>query len=435
MNITVSSLSLVILLGSQVIAQAQNVETRVQTRVETQVDTVVRAGSSPTGADISFDEVSFNAIGNGKSEKEAVVEAYSTGLGRILRQLAGAQAEAEIGQKFRDDMERDFNAFRRRYFTSDTAHACKALDKSNKPIAANDKKTPVAQYSCRADGTIKMLAMKNDFQRMMKSTERTLSNTLTFVVNIVETKDPSAPYVADKLTSAFIGSGFKVLTGSAANKSIDQMLMAKEDPRADKKDLPIDFSLAINALDFTPFNYDPSEQRLSGALTVRFKLLDMKGDTQVAAVPVNVTQSVRGPNTESVKSELRERLANAAATEVGRQTSSAVVNFQVAREADTASEERAKSGQKQYVIRIVGITTRDRRQITDMRNAIKAAVPDAMPEVNTSESNDSRVTLNFATSVTKLDTEDVLDKLFDTFKASKAFDAQYKGNNEFAVTF
>jgi len=293
----------------------------------------------------------------------------------------------------------------------------------------------VAQFSCRADGTIKMLAVKNDFQRMMKSTERTLSNTLTFVVSAAEVKDPNGPYVADKLTSVFLGSGFKVLTGSAANKAIDQMLVAKEDPRTDKKDLPIDFSLAIGALEFSPSNYDASEQRLSGALTVRFKLLDMKGDTQVAAVPVNVTQTVRGPNSAALQTELRERLSNAAATEVGRQTSAAVVNFQVSREADAAAEDRAKSGQKQYVIRVVGITTRDRRQLADLRNAIKSAVPDAVPEVNTAESNESRVTLNFATSAPKLDTEDLLDKLFDAFKANKTFDAQYRGNNEFNVTF
>jgi hypothetical protein len=416
-------------------AYGQNVETRVQTRVETQVETIVRPGSAQSGADISFDEVAFNAVGNAKSEKEAVVEAYSAGIGRILRQLAGAQAEAEIGQRFRDDMERDFNVFRRRYFSSDTAHNCRALDRSNKPIAANDKKTPVAQYSCRADGTIKVLALKNDFQRMMKSTERTLSNTLTFVVSASESNNPNAPYVADKLTSAFLGSGFRVLTGSAATKAIDQTLAGKDDPRIDKRDLPIDFSLAISALDFTQFSYDRSEQRLSGALTVRFKLLDMKGDTQVASVPVNISQSVRGPNSEALASELRERLSNAAATEVGRQTSAAVVNFQVAREGDSAAEERAKSGQKQYVVRIVGLSPRDRRQLADVRNAIKNAVPDAIPEVNTSESNDTRVTLNFATGVPKLDTEDLLDKLFDAFKANKSFDAQYKGNNEFSVTF
>ena len=55
---------------------AQNVETRVQTRVETQVDTIIKSGSGQTGVDISQDEVSFNAVGAGKTEKEATIEAY-----------------------------------------------------------------------------------------------------------------------------------------------------------------------------------------------------------------------------------------------------------------------------------------------------------------------------------------------------------------------
>ena len=56
-----------LLLGAP--ALAQNVETRVQTRVETQVDTIVKSGNGPSGVDVSFDEVSFNAVGRGKAEK------------------------------------------------------------------------------------------------------------------------------------------------------------------------------------------------------------------------------------------------------------------------------------------------------------------------------------------------------------------------------
>ena len=401
---------------------AQNVETRVQTRVETQVDTVVKSGSGSNGTDISFDEVSFNAIGNAKTEKDAAIEAYSTGLNKILRQLAGAQAESEIGQKFKDDMERDFTTFKRRYFTSDTAHVCRPLDRDSKPIAEKDKKTPVAAFSCRADGTIKVLALKQDFQRLMKSTERTLSNVLNFVVSYAETKNsPQGPYVADKLTASFLGSGFKVLSTSGEEQAI-----------ADDK---VDYSLAISAIDFVPFTYSPNEQLMSGALTVRFKLYDVKNKVQVASVPVTIKQSMRGANSPAVKAELEEKLANAAAQEIGRQTASAVVNAQVAREGDAKAQARADSGQKQYVVKIVGISPRDRKQLAELRAALKAAVPDALPEVNTGESNDTLVVINFTTANPKLDTEDVLDKLFDTYKANKSFDAKYKGNNEFSVTF
>lgn len=403
-------------------ALAQNVETRVQTRVETQVDTVVKSGSAPGGTDISYDEVSFNAVGNAKTEKDAAIEAYSTGLNKILRQLAGAQAESEIGQKFRDDMERDFTSFKRRYFTSDTAHVCRPLDRENKPIPEKDKKTPVSAFSCRADGTIKVLALKQDFQRLMKSTERTLSNVLNFVVSYAETKNsPQGPYVADKLTASFLGSGFKVLSTSGEEQAI--------------LDDKVDYSLAINAIDFAQFSYSPNEQLMSGALTVRFKLYDIKNKTQVASVPVTVKQSMRGPNSDPVRVELQEKLANAAAQEIGRQTASAVVNAQVAREGDAKAQARAETGQKQYVVRIIGISPRDRKQLAELRAALKAAVPDALPEVNTGETNDTLVTINFVTANPKLDPEDVLDKLFDAYKANKSFDAKYKGNNEFSVTF
>jgi len=400
---------------------AQNVETHVQTRVETQVDTIVKSGTASNGTDISYDEVSFNAVGNGRIEKEAIIEAYYTGLEKILRQLAGAQAESEIGQKFRNDMERDFDTFKRRYFTSDTVHNCRALDKNNKLIAENDKKTPVVAYACRADGTIKVLALKQDFQRLMKSTERTLSNSLTFAVSYADTNNKDESYVADKLTASFLGSGFKVLSASGEEQAI--------------LDNKVDYSLAINAIEFTAISYSSNEQLMSAALTVRFRLYDIKNKIQVASVPVSVKQSIRGANTEAVSIELREKLSNAAAQEIGRQTSAAVVNEQVSREADTKAEARAEAGQKQYVVRIVGINSRDRKALAEMRQAIKSAVPDSLPEVNTGESNDTLVTLNFSTGNTKLDPEDVLDKLFDAYKTNKNFDAKYKGNNEFSITF
>jgi hypothetical protein len=400
---------------------AQNVETRVQTRVETQVDTVVKSGSGQSSVDISYDDVAFNANGFGKSEKDAAVDAYYAGLKIMLRQLAGMQAEGSIGQKFRDDLDRDFNTFKRRYFSADTAHVCRPQDRDNKPIPATDKKTPVAGYACRADGAVNMLALKQDFEKEMKSIERKLSNALTFIVGAAEAKDPAAPFVVDTLSNSFTSAGFKVISASAQ----DGKLMQGD----------IDFSLAINAVEFAEFSYSPNEQLLTGALTVRFKLIDLKNSIEASVKPVAVKQSIRGANSDPVRVELRKMLANAAAVQIGRDAAATVVKLQENKEADAKAEERKASGQKQYVLRVVGISQRDRKQLADLRNAIKSAVPDAVPEVNTAESNDTRVTLNFTTGAAKLDVEDVVDKLFDTFKATKSFDAKYSGNNEFSVTF
>ncbi len=409
-------------------------QTSVETKVQTTVETKVIVNTAPTGGqgtiDTSFDEVPFNAVGNARSEKEAAVEAYYTGLERALRSLAGTQAEAEIGKKFRDDMERDFETFRKRYFTSDTAHVCRGLDQEGKPIADKDKgKKPVVRFSCRADGTIRMSALKNDFNRIMRSTERSLSNRLTFVVGAAEAKDPRAPYVADKLTAAFLGSGFRVLSGSAGEEQLAADI-GEKDPSKKK----VDFSLAVSAIEYGQFQYDAAEQRLAGSVTVRFKLFDLKGGTQVAAVPVSITQNVRGPNGDPLRNELQEKLANAAAIEIGRKTSAAVVDFQVARDADSAAAERAVTGERQYVVRVIGVTQRDRQKLRDIREAIKKAVPTATPEVNVGESNDTRTTIVFA-GPPKLDTEEVLDRLFDAHKDVKSFDAKFAGNNEFTISF
>lgn len=400
---------------------AQNVETRVQTRVETQVDTIIKSGSGQTGVDISQDEVSFNAVGAGKTEKEATIEAYYYQFKIILRQLAGVQAEGSIGQKFRDDMDRDFKTFRSRYFTTDTLHRCVSLDRSNKPIPDADKKTPVASYRCQADGSINMSALRLDFEKEMKSIEQKLSNSLSFIVGAPQVKDPQAPLVVATLSSTFTNAGFTVISASAQ----DEKLMQKE----------IDFSLAIEGIDFTQLSYSQNEQLLTGALTVRFKLNDLKNGVEASVRPATVKLSTRGVNSEALQADLRRNLANAAAVQIGRETAALVLKFQENKEAAAKAEERKTTGQKQYVLRIVGITQRDRKQLADLRNAIKSAVPDAVPEVNTAESNDTRVTLNFTTGVAKLDVEDVVDKLFDAFKSTKSFDAKYKGNNEFSVTF
>ena len=116
-----------------------------------------------------------------------------------------------------------------------------------------------------------------------------------------------------------------------------------------------DYSLAINAIEFTTVSYNANEQLMSAALTVRFRLYDIKNKTQAASIPVNVKQSIRGANTDAVSMELREKLANAAAQEIGRQTASTVVNAQMAREADVKAEARAEAGQKQYIVRVVGM--------------------------------------------------------------------------------
>lgn len=416
-------------------AQQANVETKVQTKVETKVivNTTVNGVAQTSGnVDITKDEVQFSSVGNAKLEKEAAIESYYTGFNKVLRSLAGAQAEDEIGKKFREDMERDFDGFRKRYFTSDTGHICKALDKDKQIINDKDKaKKPVSEFTCRADGMIKMLAVRTEFTKVMKSKERTLSNQLTFVVSAAGVSDPKGPYVVDKLREAFTSAGFRVLSQSAAEEEIGKCIESR-------KNCKIDFSLGIKAIEYSTPDFDSAEQRMRGTITVRFDLNDVKGQTQVTSVPVSINLTVSGPKTDSVKNELQERLANAAATEIGRKTSASVVSFQVNRDDDDAAASRAKTGERQYMLRIVGITQSDRKKIAMWRKAIRDALPDSTPEVSSSESNDTRVTIMFSTAE-KLQPDDVIDKLFEANDQSdklKSFDAKYESSSRtFTVTF
>ena len=294
---------------------------------------------------VAADEAPFRAVGEAKMERDAKVEAYYTAVIRELAKLAGAQAEGDIGKKFHDDMTRDLDAFINRYILSDKQEFCQAVGDDG--IAFNhmnpkNKKKVAVLFRCQVQGTIKMLALQADFRELMKSTERKLSNQLTFAVSSNDVSDPRGAYVVDKLTAAFLEAGFKVLSGSAV-----------DDALAQKK---IDFSLAIIDMQYTPAEWDrdlrfwdKTEKRASGSLIVRFKLFDLKGNTQVASVPVTISDKMPGASVQDVADPLRDKLATAAAIEIGRQVSAAVVTFQTSRDKDQAASERAENGEHQYI--------------------------------------------------------------------------------------
>ena len=358
--------------------------------------------SAPSRAE---DERAFRASGVASTEQQAVVEAYYQGLVRELARFAGAQAEGDVGQQFRRDFERDFTNFRKRYFTPDTDHRC--LPKGER-------------IACEVEGTIKVLALQTDFAKVMKTTERTLSNSLTFVVSAADTKDPKGPVVVDKLTAVFLEAGNKVLSGSAVNKAI-----------ADRK---VDFSLAVLELAFAPASFDPAEQKAHGSLTVRFKLNDLRGGTQVASVPVTVSDTVSGPTIDVVRDDLDFKLATKAAVEIGRQVNSALVNFQVNREDNQAAAQRAAVGGKMYLVRLEGVAQRDRDKIRLIRETITSRIPDGAPQIEPGQTTPTKVTVSFSTT-RKVDPEDLIDALYAAHSSITSFEATYAGNNEFLVHY
>ena len=382
------------------------------------------------GTSFAADEKFVMATGEAKMERDAKIEAYYTAIIRELAGLAGAQAEGEIGKKFHDDMSRDPDTFLKRYFQSDLKEHCVTVTDKGVLVDPKVKKGSGFQVRCDVQGTLKLLALQNDYRDTMKSTERRLSNTLTFALSANDVADPHGSYVVDKLTSAFLKSGFKVLS----NEAVDEALAAKK----------IDFSLAIIDMQYSParWNNDPQfwdksvkgSYRANGSLVVRFKLFDLKGSTQVASVPVTKTLSLTGAAEQDVIDPLRDQLASEAAAEIGRQVSAAVVTFQTSRDKDQAASERSQSGERLYTIRVDGVTQRDRDKLKALRDVIKSVVATATPEVDPSASNATSTILNFS-APGKIDAEDMLDALFAANKADKNFNAKYEGNNAFVISY
>ena len=351
------------------------------------------------------DEQSFRAAAVGPTEEEAVKAAYYQGLVKALAGASGAQAEGDVGEQFKRDFDRDFNTFRDRYFTPDTDHRCQPKGDG--------------RFTCEVTGTVKLLALQTDFRKVMKNTERTLSNTLTFAVSSA-VKGAGGDYVVDKLTGAFTSSGYKVLSGSAVNDAIGKG--------------KIDFSLAILEATYSPFAFDPAMQEAQGSLSIRFKLNDVKGKTQVAVLPVTVSTTVAGPALATVTPDLRDALAAKAAAEIGRQVNASVVTFQAERGGDAAASQRAASGGVLDLIRLEGIAQRDRDQIRIARTAISNRFPGTSAQVDPGQSNDTRVTLTL-TSPRPIVPDDLLDVLYAANGSVPKFEATYAGNNEFIAHY
>jgi hypothetical protein len=351
------------------------------------------------------DTAPFRATAVEPTEKQAVAEAYFQGVRSQLSALAGAQAQTEMGSALRDEMERDFNGFRRRFFTPDTDYRCSP--RGDRVI-------------CEVEGGVLIGALSSEVRNSIRNTEQTLSNSLVFAVAAASSRDPSVPLVIDKLTGAFAASGYKLLTGSAVNQAIEKH--------------QIDYSLAIQEVTFGPPSYIAGERRAEENLTVRFAMLDVRRKLQVAVVPVVVSASVTGQGADSVLAELRGDLASKAATEISRQSNNAIIGTQQEKAADQAALQRRASGQVFYLVQLQGVTQRDRDRIRTAREALSRAAPTAQVQVDSQKSSDTQVTIA-VTAPSVLPIDNLIDALYATEPGSKTFEAVSTGTNQIKVRY
>jgi hypothetical protein len=352
------------------------------------------------------DFVPVRGSGVGETQDQAVKEAYYYIFSRALVHVAGNEAEGAVGKKFRKKFERDFDGFRRKYFSPDTDYSCK-LSSSGK-------------HRCQVRGTFKMAALNSEVRKAVKSTEKTLSNKLVFFLAATKPDDEQEEFLRDMLEGEFVRVGYRIVTGKKARRLI--------------KKKKVDFGLAIRKIDFTPFEYNKYDQRMSGGVTILFRLTDLKGGESLAVVPTAVNFEVPGTSQAILRTELVDALSKQAATEIAQRVTESVLIFQQERKGAEDAEEREDLDEKLYLVRLISLTRSDRKDIRAVRSLLKEAFPDARPKTDAGESDSTQVTLSFSTAE-EVDHDDIVDAFFEINEGREGFDAEYIGGNEFALYY
>ena len=215
-----------------------------------------------------------------------------------------------------------------------------------------------------------------------------------FFLAATKPDDEQEEFLRDKLEGAFSRDGHRIVMGRKARKLI--------------KKKKVDFGLAIRAIEFTEFEYDQYDQRMSGAVTVRFRLTDLKGGESVASVPTVVTTEIPGTSEAVLRPKLVNELSEKAAQEIARRVTESVITFQQERKGEEEAEERMDADEELYLVRLVGLTKRDRKAVRAVRKLLRELFPDARPKTDPGESDDSQITLAFSTAEEVLH-DDVVD--------------------------
>jgi hypothetical protein len=376
------------------------------TATYTPVISVSAPASSASSAQVSGDFIAVRNSAAASDRETAVREAHYAAFDRALTATAGNQAAGSVGRNFRRVFERDFAAFRARYFTPDTDFRCMAQQEG--------------RHLCEVQGMLRRTALEADVRTAVRNTEQTLSNNVVFVLSVAENTDRRVAFLVDRLSGQFTQYGHRILTGAAANSAIGAGR--------------VDYALGLYEVTFSSPLYDPYESRTNGSAMIRFRLTDPRTRTEVANIPVQVSATLSGPNPDALQQELVAELARRASGEIARKVNEAVITSQQERAANTAGRQRQTAGQTLYLLHLNGVTARDRDKIAAMRTVITEILPGAGTEVDSGQSDGTRLTLR-VTSPRRVTPDDFVDALYRAQQGSGRFVAEHDGSNEFSLTF
>jgi hypothetical protein len=341
----------------------------------------------------------------GPTEEAASTAAYFAALNDAMVQLAGDQADAELGEHFRRELARDPTAFRERYFTADTTHRCAKQG---------------GDYLCEVQGSLKYAAMRREVRRITRRTESVISQELVFVL-VSQARGTDAEYLLDDLRGAIEASGHQVLVDEESNRALEQGR--------------VDFALAIVSLDLKRDPYDTYGQSQSGTLVLQFKVNDLRRKMGVGTFPVTREATVFAPSASASGTKLRAQLSKLAAAEINAKVNNAIRQVQLEKGDKIEARARAVSGNRLYFVRCENLSQSDRADIRRIRQLLSREFPDSNPGVDASESRSGQVTIRFTTG-SEVVPDDLVDQFYEHLGSDpEGFEAEYVGEHEFRISF
>jgi hypothetical protein len=272
---------------------------------------------------------------------------------------------------------------------------------------------------CEISGLFNESALRVDLSTVMASTRN--GGSYTFIASAAEASDSRVSFVIDRLTGEFAAYNHRILFGGASTTAI--------------RNGGADFSLALYAAEFSTFDFDPYLGRSNGALTVRFRLLDLAGSEVLAAVPVTVSASVNGSNQDANSSLLVEALADRAVTEIARVVNSEVTAFADRASSQATAAELRSSGASTLRLRVIGADRRDagdREQLAMIRDILSSQMHFSQVQTDYDASSDTDTVISFVAG-DGLVPDELIDSFYRAFGHIDGFYADYFGGQEYEV--
>jgi hypothetical protein len=341
-------------------------------------------------------DIAIEGTAESKYKKEAVELAYFEAFREVLKAMFADQASDEIGSRFKDKMQQDFDEFKSRYFSSDSTSRC---------IKSNDR------FRCTAYVSVKGGAVRVDFKNIMAEMIGGTVDTQAFILVASESvsSNSNARYISKKLQGAFSKFGHEFFSEGA---EIEKLTEGK-----------IDHSLVLENVIFSTYKFSRSRGKMSSTVRVEFSVQDLKRKALLKRGDFTQTVSVYGGDDDGTQMLLVDKMGKTAANRLAKIVNQAVVDHLQTLSSKKKAVSRKKSGGKLYTVFMRNLSMKggDRKTFKIIRDAIKGEVG-TRPKCKKSGGENTKCTFEVSNG---FDPDGLTDLFYDSLSNNNAFEADY----------